>query len=125
MHFSIRRILLVTLIVALACTTYRQYYGQGIYFQLGKTSFIFDDFILLAANLAVVATATAGAVFASPRWRPPLVGYAAFGWAYFLFMLRAGFLIETARGTPQFIGLGMMLGLICALSVSALSAREK
>ena len=82
-----------------------------------------NPWLILAAYLAILTTATLAACDPRARWRNAWVGYAFFGWVHFVCVLHTGF------GVSNFIDvenlsrnsvIGIWLGVLCAIAASRL-----
>lgn len=81
--------------------------------------------IVFGAYLWVLTLATLAARLARQWPRRACLGYATFGWAYLLFVLRGGVGIETFAEAKQFNNdclVGMIFGLLAAIAVWACTA---
>jgi hypothetical protein len=87
-----------------------------------------NHWLLLAAYLAILTTATLAACDLQARWRKGWAAYVFFGWAYFVFVLHAGFGITThvdAESTARNALMGILVGVLCNIAASWLPDRPR
>lgn len=108
MRWSLADMVVFVLTAGLALGVYREFWGPSY----------FNARILLAANLAVLTTATVGAWYWESRWRRMCLTYAIFGWSYLVVVLHGGFGFTPdvfADSLARYSIMGILMGLICAL----------
>jgi hypothetical protein len=82
--------------------------------------------LLLAVYLAALTTGTLALRNSRGRWRKGWAGYAFFGWIYLVFILHAGFGIETfidAQIAARRTLIGLFAGALCGIAASWLPDR--
>jgi hypothetical protein len=84
--------------------------------------------LLFAVYLAALTTGTLALRHSRGRWRKGWAGYVFFGWTYFVFVLHAGFGIETfvdAQIAARHTLIGLLAGALCGIAASWLPDRPR
>lgn len=113
MRFRVAHLLLLVLAAGIALAIHRALWGPQHY----------NARIVFGAYLACLVTATIAAFYATPRWRRPWLGYAAFGWCWLALVLRdyLGRIPDMyAPNMMAYALLGMGLSVLCALAAHTL-----
>jgi hypothetical protein len=125
MRWSLGGMLFIVLIVALALATFKLFQNEGY------RDITIIAIFALTVNLAATTTATAALAYAEPKWKRFWLAYTLFGWSYFVFVLRAGFLITPLSASGRlsevlpYSALGIVLCLVCALTAQKLPGTEE